>query len=106
MVKIKNGVDIYYTEGDTFKLTVGREFPFNTGDTLRLQITRTEGATPFINTTYTLINSSGEFDIVLSENDKKKLLVDGKYKYRLSVISVDGNIDTEKSGNFFVEWGV
>lgn len=105
MVKIKNGVDIYYTEGDTFKLTVGREIPFNTGDTLRLQITKTEGATPFINAIYTL-NVYGGFDVVLSESDKLKLQINGKYKYRLTVIDIDGNIDTEKSGNFFVEWSV
>ncbi|MBQ7976824.1 MAG: hypothetical protein IJ300_14155 [Clostridia bacterium] len=105
MIKIKNGVDISYPVGDSFKMTVGRDIAFNTGDTLRLQIVRTEGTTPVIESTYNL-NSSGEFDVVLQDSEKIKLQLGVHYKYRLTVIDINGNIDTEKSGNLAVEWGV
>lgn len=104
MVKIENG-DIYYPSGDTFKFSVGRELPFDETDTLRLQITKAEAAKPFIDNIYKL-NVFGEFDVVLAESDTNKLQINDRYMYRLTVVDVDGNIDTEKSGKIFVEWGV
>lgn len=102
MLKILKNSDISYTKGDTFSLKVKAKNGFLEGSTLRLIIAESENKEPLIERTYQL--SGDVFNVNLTEMDKRKLEL-SSYIYKLSVISAEGAVITQKSGDFLVKWG-
>lgn len=102
MITIKKST-IEYTKGDTFRLTISTETSFSEGSTLRFIIARDETSSYLIDTTVSL-SSDGCFVIELTKSERDKLEIDN-YKYKCVLISIDGIIITQKSGDFIVKWG-
>ena len=95
---------IEYTQGDTFDLTVSADTAIDSGTQLRLVIAKDEKSNAVVDNTYNL-NANGDFTMFFSEENKKALII-GDYIYKLVLLSVDGSILTQKSGDFIVKWGV
>lgn len=104
MTNIKNNSRIEYTKGDTFELSVSANTTIDAGSQLRFIIAESELADPVIDNTYNL-NSSGDFTLYFSENNKNALLI-GDYIYKMILQTIDGKIITQLSGDFVVKWGV
>lgn len=102
MLKIINGTNIEYTKGDTFQLEVTSEYEFPEGEKLRFTVSQNEKNTPLIERTYEL--SSGKFAVAL-DKETEVLLDLGDYIYKLTEISLSGNIETQLSGELRVKWG-
>lgn len=95
--------DIEYTKGDTFVLNVTTPNGFDTGTQLDLIISDNENNTPIINNTYSL-NSDNEFAVTLTPAETNTLSYQN-YLYKLTLHTPEGEIITQKSGNFKVKWG-
>lgn len=104
MTNIKCNSRIEYTKGDTFELSVSADAVIDTGSQLRFIIAESELASPVVDNTYNL-NSSGEFSLYFSENNKNALSI-GDYIYKMILLTIDGKIITQLSGDFVVKWGV
>ena len=102
MITIKDST-IEYTKGDTLRLTISAKTSFIEGSTLRFVIARDETSNHLIDTTVSL-NADGCFVVELPKGERDKLEIDN-YKYKCILISIDGIIITQKSGDFIVKWG-
>ena len=103
MIKIYcGGENITCTAGDTFSIDITTADGFEPGTTLEFQVAQNEQEDSLIEKIFDL--SSGEFEIVLSEEEIKKLPI-GNYIYKLTVIDPGGIISTRKSGELTVKWG-
>ena len=102
MLIIINGTDIEYTKDDTFELYVTTKNGFNDGTNLKFIISENENVTPLIENQTNVLD--GKFKVTLNAEEKAKLNL-GDYIYKLVLISTDGKIITQKSGNFLVKWG-
>ncbi len=98
-----NGEKITYTAGDTFLMEVSSDEGFDEGAQLKLQIAESETAPLIVDATFSQIN--GGFAVTLSEREKEKLTL-GNYIYKLVLVSIAGEIITQKSGDLIVKWGV
>ena len=94
---------IEWSISDTFELMVTDDSNFTDGDTLKFEIAKNETSDMIISNTYELNN--GEFNVVLSEADRKKIEL-GDYIYRIIITSANGSVKTEQSGDFIAKWGV
>ncbi len=103
MLEIINGVNISYTQGDTFRLKISSGNGFNEGSKVRLVVARDETGSAVISNAYD-IGADGAFYVVLGEEDKAKLAM-GDYLYKLVLLAPDGSVVTQKSGDFMVKWG-
>ena len=103
MIKIYSGGDkITYTVGDTFEISVSSAEGFDAGMTLKFQIAKSEDMPLLIDTVFELENT--EFSVTLTDEEKEKLPI-GEYIYKFVLISQDGEIITQKSGELIVKWG-
>lgn len=97
------GLDIDYTEGDTFKfgLTVGEEY--ENVHSLRLQIIKA-GINEDVLVEKTYTPSGNIFTIQLAYSDTVKLIAGTSYEYRLSFYR-GSEVVTTISGMLNVKWG-
>lgn len=102
MLTIINNKNISCSIEDSFLLPISNENGFEDGSTLRFDIADGENSVPIISNTYTL--SNGMFNVTLDSTERKKLSI-GNYIYRILIISANGTVVTEKSGDFTVKWG-
>ncbi len=103
MLTVINGNNIKYTKGDTFELTVSADTEFNDGSQLRLIIAKDEYSGDLIVRTYAL--SEGKFTVTLETTERNQLEI-GSYLYKLTLLTPEGKILTQQSGELIVEWGV
>lgn len=97
-----NGEKITYTAGDTFLMEVSSAEGFEEGAQLKLQIAESETAPLLVDATFSQVG--GGFEVILSDREKEKLTL-GNYIYKLVLVSVAGEIITQKSGDLIVKWG-
>lgn len=97
-----NGDKITYTAGDTFLMEVSSDEGFEDGAQLKLQIAESETAPLLVDATFNQVD--GGFEVTLSDREKEKLTL-GNYIYKLVLVSVAGEIITQKSGDLIVKWG-
>lgn len=103
MITIIDEKNIEYTRGDTFYLKVTANDKFDKNSQLDFIITENENNVPIIEKTYNL-NSDNEFEVTLSKADVENFNY-SEYLYKFVLHTPDGNIITQKSGNFKVKWG-
>lgn len=101
MLMIICGKDVEYTKGDTFELTITGDFDSNSQ--LDFIISESENSTPIIENTYQM-NTEGGFTVKLTK-DEEEALSYKNYMYKLRIHTPEGDIITQKSGNFKVKWG-
>lgn len=103
MINIILGSTIEYTKDDDFNMKVESESELTTNDRLRFVIAKDETSEPVVDNSY-FVNSDLTFILTLSSEDKERLLL-GDYIYKLILISADGKVITQLSGDFIVKWG-
>lgn len=102
MLRIINGTNIEYTKDDTFSMGVSSKNELEEGSQLRFIVARSETSEPIIYNLYDLVD--GKFTVTLSNEDKEKLSIN-PYIYKLTLLSANGSVMTQKSGEFIVKWG-
>ena len=103
MITIICDTNIEYTKGDTFLLNVTSDNGFDANSQMDFIIAESETAVPIVNNTYNL-NSENGFYITFSDADVGKFNY-ADYMYKLTLHTPEGDIITQKSGNFKVKWG-
>ena len=104
MLRIVCGSRIEYTAGDTFRISVTAKGGFNENSQLRFIAAKDENSENLIDNTYDL-TGEGEFCIHLQDKDIQKLKAGSDYVYKLTLLTADGVIVTQKSGDLTVKWG-
>ena len=103
MITIVCGTDIEYTKGDTFSLDITTSGGFDENSQLTFIVAENENSQVLIENSYSL-NSENAFTITISPTDSAKLNYDN-YIYKMILHAPNGDIITQKSGNFKVKWG-
>lgn len=103
MITIICNSNIEYTRGDTFSLNITTSEGFDENSQLDFIVAENENSVPLIDNTYDL-NSENGFTVTLATKDIDKLNYTD-YIYKLTLHTPEGDIITQKSGNFKVKWG-
>lgn len=101
MIKIfSGGAKISCSTEDSFLLTVQSENGFEPNVTLKFQVAENEDSELLIDKSFSLKGTY--FQVELTKEEKPGL---GEYIYRIMLLSPDGSVITQKSGEFEVKWG-
>lgn len=100
--KILNNSIIHYSLGDTFTMPVTNDTPFDDTDKLTFVVAENETSENKIEKTFS--SAGGAFTVNLSKESLATLSV-GVYLYKIIITDIFGNTVTQKSGNFYVNWG-
>lgn len=103
MISIICDTNIEYTKGDTFSLNITTGNGFDDNSQLDFIVAENENSTPLVHNTYNL-NSDNSFDVTLTTTDTDKFSYTD-YIYKMILHTPEGDIITQKSGNFKVKWG-
>ena len=103
MITIICDSNIEYTKGDTFSLNITTSGGFDENSQLDFIVAENENSVPIIENTYNLNSESG-FTVTLTSTDTNKFNYTD-YIYKMTLHTPEGEIITQKSGNFKVKWG-
>lgn len=98
---LKNSI-INYSLGDSFIMPVTNDEPYNDDDKLTFVVSENETSEPAVEKTFS--PAGGVFTVNLSKASLAALPV-GVYLYKIIITDIYGNTVTQKSGNFYVNWG-
>lgn len=107
MLKINNfkdSTDIEYTKGDSFVFEVSVESTLPQGTVLRFQASLNGVEDDVVLEEKYNVNDN-KFRVTLSESQIAVLKIGQIYKYRLTLIDIEGGVTTTTSGNITVKWG-
>lgn len=93
---------INYSLGDTFNMPVTNDVPYADEDKLTFIVAENETSENKIEQVFT--PTGGVFNVNLSKTLLASLPI-GTYLYKIIITDVAGYTVTEKSGNFYVNWG-